>query len=166
MSDKTDPVPDAWATGARIDAVPVGQRHDVVDQRDLARGQQADARQARHAVELGAEVLDDDLLVADDLVHMQGQRRLRAAHQHDRRMAAMQMAAAGLAQVRPNGAVEPPLVTSGEDFSAVCALAAAMPGGPRPYPAATVVEYLQGNAPAVLPDADVAQVRFVTGTRR
>ena len=76
------------------------------------------------------------------------------------------MAAAGLAQVRPNGAVEPPLVTSGEDFSAVCALAAAMPGGPRPYPAATVVEYLQGNAPAVLPDADVAQVRFVTGTRR
>ena len=70
------------------------------------------------------------------------------------------MAAAGLAQVRPSGAVEPPLVTSGEDFTAVCALAAAMPGGPRPYPAAAVVEFLRGESSVT----EVTDARFVTHT--
>ena len=59
--------------GLRVDTVPIGQGDDVVDQRHFAGGQQADARQARHAIELGAEVLDHDFLVADDFVDVQGQ---------------------------------------------------------------------------------------------
>jgi NAD(P)H-dependent flavin oxidoreductase YrpB (nitropropane dioxygenase family) len=58
------------------------------------------------------------------------------------------MAAAGMAQHRPGGAVEPPLVTSGEDFTTVIALAGAMPDGPRPYPAAAVVAHLRSGVPS------------------
>jgi NAD(P)H-dependent flavin oxidoreductase YrpB (nitropropane dioxygenase family) len=48
------------------------------------------------------------------------------------------MAAAGLPQVRPDGSVEPALVTSGTDFSAVADLAQDSSG----YQAADVVDYL------------------------
>ncbi len=64
------------------------------------------------------------------------------------------LAAAGLGQRRKGGAVEPALVTSGEDFRGVRDLAGAMPGGPAPYPAAAVVAHLRsalglaGSAPA------------------
>jgi len=60
------------------------------------------------------------------------------------------MAAAGLAQVRPGGAVEPALVTSGEDFSLVRDLASAAPEGAGGYRAADVVARL---AAAVLSPA-------------
>jgi NAD(P)H-dependent flavin oxidoreductase YrpB (nitropropane dioxygenase family) len=53
------------------------------------------------------------------------------------------LAAAGLGQRRKGGVVEPALVTSGEDFRAVRALAAAMPGGPAPYPAGAAIEHLR-----------------------
>jgi NAD(P)H-dependent flavin oxidoreductase YrpB (nitropropane dioxygenase family) len=53
------------------------------------------------------------------------------------------MAAADLAQHRPSGQVEPPLLTMGEDFSTVRALADAMPDGPAPYPAQWVVAHLR-----------------------
>ncbi|HEX6887243.1 MAG TPA: hypothetical protein VF143_03980 [Candidatus Nanopelagicales bacterium] len=53
------------------------------------------------------------------------------------------LAAAGMGQRRKGGVVEPPLVTSGEDFRAVRALAAAMPGGPAPYPAAAAITLLR-----------------------
>jgi hypothetical protein len=52
------------------------------------------------------------------------------------------MAAAGLAQVRPGGAVEPALVTSGEDFSLVRDLSSAVPAGAGEYGAADVVARL------------------------
>jgi NAD(P)H-dependent flavin oxidoreductase YrpB (nitropropane dioxygenase family) len=51
------------------------------------------------------------------------------------------MAAAGLAQQRPHDYVELPIVTAGDDFEAVLALAQTS-GGALPYPAAAVVEYL------------------------
>jgi NAD(P)H-dependent flavin oxidoreductase YrpB (nitropropane dioxygenase family) len=53
------------------------------------------------------------------------------------------LAAAGLGQRRKGGVVEPALVTSGEDFRAVRALAAAVPGGPAPYPASAAVAHLR-----------------------
>lgn len=56
------------------------------------------------------------------------------------------MAAAGLAQVRPGGAVEPALVTSGEDFSLVRDLASAVPEGSGEYSAADVVARLAAAA--------------------
>jgi NAD(P)H-dependent flavin oxidoreductase YrpB (nitropropane dioxygenase family) len=71
------------------------------------------------------------------------------------------MAAAGFAQTRPGGAVEPALVTSGEDFATVRTLAATMPGGPAPYPAAAVVEHLRAGLAA---DTDGAVVRSVLCT--
>jgi NAD(P)H-dependent flavin oxidoreductase YrpB (nitropropane dioxygenase family) len=55
------------------------------------------------------------------------------------------MAAAGLAQVRPGGAVEPALVTSGEDFSLVVELAGRTPGTPSAYRAADVVAHLMSG---------------------
>lgn len=57
------------------------------------------------------------------------------------------MAAAGLPQQRPHDYVEPPIVTGGNDFSAVVALGQAQPGG-RPYPARAVIDYLTGRHPA------------------
>jgi NAD(P)H-dependent flavin oxidoreductase YrpB (nitropropane dioxygenase family) len=54
------------------------------------------------------------------------------------------MAAAGLGQRRPGGALEPALVTSGEDFSTVRALAARTEDG-RPYPAADVIANLRSG---------------------
>jgi NAD(P)H-dependent flavin oxidoreductase YrpB (nitropropane dioxygenase family) len=58
------------------------------------------------------------------------------------------MATAGLAQRRPGGQVEPALVTSGEDFAVVRALAETQPGGPGPYPAAAVIDLLRRAVPA------------------
>ncbi len=51
------------------------------------------------------------------------------------------MAAAGLAQQRPHDYVEPPIVTAGDDFDGVLALARAS-GGALPYPASAVLDYL------------------------
>lgn len=51
------------------------------------------------------------------------------------------MAAGGLAQVRPHAYEEPPIVTSGSDFSAVAALARAHRHD-LPYPAQAVIDYL------------------------
>ena len=56
------------------------------------------------------------------------------------------LAAAGLAQRRPDGTREAPLVTSGADFDLVRALAAAAPGGQ--YRAADVLAHLLAPAPA------------------
>jgi NAD(P)H-dependent flavin oxidoreductase YrpB (nitropropane dioxygenase family) len=52
------------------------------------------------------------------------------------------MAAAGLAQRRPGGRVEPPLVTSGADFSLVRELAGRAGHATDPYDAADVVDHL------------------------
>lgn len=51
------------------------------------------------------------------------------------------MANVGLAQTQPDGAIEPPLVTSGDD---VAALAPLLARGPAGYTAADVVDYLLG----------------------
>ncbi len=57
------------------------------------------------------------------------------------------LAAADLPQQRPDGSVEPAIVTSGDDFRAVLALASNGSGG-GPYPARKVVEHLlAGLAP-------------------
>lgn len=53
------------------------------------------------------------------------------------------MASADLAQQRPHAYVEPPLVTAGNDFTAVAVLAGAHDG---PYPATAVLDYLLGRA--------------------
>ena len=69
------------------------------------------------------------------------------------------MATAGLPQHRPNGNVEPPLITAGNDFTAVAALMAALPAGQAFYPARAVIDYLRGSTadsgirPAHLPAA-------------
>ena len=53
------------------------------------------------------------------------------------------LATAGLPQRRPHGYAEPAIVTAGDDFRAVAALA----GSPAvPYPARAVVDYLLGRA--------------------
>ena len=57
------------------------------------------------------------------------------------------MATAGLPQRRPHGTVEPPLITAGNDFTAVAALIADLPAGHADYPARAVIDYLHG-APA------------------
>jgi NAD(P)H-dependent flavin oxidoreductase YrpB (nitropropane dioxygenase family) len=51
------------------------------------------------------------------------------------------LAAADLPQRRPDGSTEPAIVTSGDDFRAVAALADRAPDG-GPYPASSVVEHL------------------------
>lgn len=51
------------------------------------------------------------------------------------------MASAGLPQQRPHDYEEPPIVTAGNDFSAVAALVRARPGQ-LPYPAQAVIDYL------------------------
>jgi NAD(P)H-dependent flavin oxidoreductase YrpB (nitropropane dioxygenase family) len=57
------------------------------------------------------------------------------------------LAAADLPQQRPDGSTEPAIVTSGDDFRAVLALASNGSGG-GPYAARSVVEYLRaGLAP-------------------
>lgn len=57
------------------------------------------------------------------------------------------LAAADLPQQRPDGSTEPAIVTSGDDFRAVLALASNGSGG-GPYPARKVVDYLRaGLAP-------------------
>jgi len=57
------------------------------------------------------------------------------------------LAAADFPQQRPDGSTEPPIVTSGDDFRAVLALASNGSGG-GPYPARKVVDYLRaGLAP-------------------
>ncbi len=55
------------------------------------------------------------------------------------------MASAGLPQTRPNGYVEPPLVTAGSDFSGVARLAQGWAPGQPSYSAAEVVGYLLGD---------------------
>ncbi len=55
------------------------------------------------------------------------------------------LAAAGMPQRRPRGAVEPAIITSGDDFSGVRILSAAKPAEQDFYTAAEVVEYLRGN---------------------
>jgi len=52
------------------------------------------------------------------------------------------MASAGLPQTRPNGYVEPPLVTAGSDFSGVVHLAQGWEPGEASYPASAVIDYL------------------------
>lgn len=61
-------------------------------------------------------------------------------------------AAAGMPQERPHDYVEPPIVTSGNDFEAVALLARSQPDG-RPYPARAVIDYLD---PSHVPDLAVA----------
>jgi len=51
------------------------------------------------------------------------------------------LAAADLPQHRPDGSTEPAIVTSGDDFRAVLALASNGSGG-GPYPARSVVDHL------------------------
>jgi NAD(P)H-dependent flavin oxidoreductase YrpB (nitropropane dioxygenase family) len=57
------------------------------------------------------------------------------------------LAAADLAQVRPDGSVEPPIVTSGKDFTAVRALAGAASAPDPGYSARDVVDYLRQGIP-------------------
>ena len=52
------------------------------------------------------------------------------------------LATAGLAQVRPSGYVEPPVVTGGSDYRAVEHLVAAKAPGEDFYTAADVIDYL------------------------
>lgn len=54
------------------------------------------------------------------------------------------MSAAGLPQQRPHDYVEPPIVTAGNDFTAVAVLARARPHD-LPYPAQAVIDYLTGQ---------------------
>jgi NAD(P)H-dependent flavin oxidoreductase YrpB (nitropropane dioxygenase family) len=54
------------------------------------------------------------------------------------------MAAADFAQRRPDGSTEPAILTSGDDFRAVLALASNGSGG-QPYPALDVVRYLRAG---------------------
>ena len=64
------------------------------------------------------------------------------------------LATAGLPQHRPNGNVEPPLITAGNDFTAVAALIADLPADQAFYPARAVIDYLRGATPT--PDASRA----------
>ncbi len=74
----------------------------------------------------------------------------RAANAEGRRcLCNALLAAADLPQVRPNGYVEPAIVTSGEDFSAVAALSDQRDGGP--YTALDVLEHLRGGLTAFAP---------------
>ena len=57
------------------------------------------------------------------------------------------LAAAGMPQKRPHDYVEPPIVTSGNDFETVALLAGSQPDG-RPYPARAVIDYLEKLAPS------------------
>lgn len=54
------------------------------------------------------------------------------------------LAAADFPQQRPDGSTEPAIVTSGDDFRAVFALASNVSGG-QPYPAREVVDYLRSG---------------------
>ncbi len=67
------------------------------------------------------------------------------------------MATADLPQHRPNGNVEPPLITAGNDFTAVAALIADLPAGQEFYPARAVIDHLRG-VPAGLPLASRASL--------
>ncbi len=58
------------------------------------------------------------------------------------------LAAADLPQVRPDGSVEPPIVTSGQDFTAVRALVGAASATDPGYSARDVVDYLRRGIPA------------------
>ena len=58
------------------------------------------------------------------------------------------LAAADFPQQRPDGSTEPAIVTSGDDFRAVLALASSGSGG-GPYPAREVVEYLRAGLAAL-----------------
>lgn len=57
------------------------------------------------------------------------------------------MSAADLPQRRRSGAIEPAIVTSGDDFSSVHALQAAQPEGSGFYPASAVLHYLRTGLP-------------------
>ena len=71
----------------------------------------------------------------------------RAANAEGRRcLCNALLAAADLPQVRPNGYVEPPIVTSGEDFSAVAALSG--PGTGGSYSANDVIGHLRSGLAA------------------
>jgi NAD(P)H-dependent flavin oxidoreductase YrpB (nitropropane dioxygenase family) len=56
------------------------------------------------------------------------------------------LASAGLPQRRPNGYLEPPLVTAGSDFTTVTHLVKQLPPGRATYPAADVVAHLLHGA--------------------
>ena len=58
------------------------------------------------------------------------------------------LATAGLAQRRPGGYVEPPIVTGGTDYRAVSAMLTSTPAGEF-YRAADVIGYLSGDMPPV-----------------
>lgn len=58
------------------------------------------------------------------------------------------LAAADFAQQRPDGSTEPAIVTSGDDFRAVLALAS-NGSGDGPYPARAVVDYLRAGLAAL-----------------
>lgn len=60
------------------------------------------------------------------------------------------LAAAGMPQRRPKGAVEPPIITSGDDFRGVLAMMARKPADAQFYSAAAVVDYLRGDSPATV----------------
>jgi len=53
------------------------------------------------------------------------------------------LATADLPQRRPHGQLEPPIVTSGDDFAAVATLLGRRPAGADFYPARAVVDYLR-----------------------
>jgi hypothetical protein len=53
--------------------------------------------------------------------------------------------------------VEPPLITAGNDFTAVAALIADLPAGQEFYPARAVIDHLRG-VPAGLPLASRASL--------
>ena len=67
----------------------------------------------------------------------------RAANAEGRRCVCNALiATADLPQRRPNGTVEPPLITAGNDFTAVAALIAELPAGQEFYPARAVIDHL------------------------
>ena len=69
----------------------------------------------------------------------------RAANTEGRRCVCNALlATAGLPQRRPHGQVEPPLITAGNDFTAVATLMAELPAGQEFYPARAVIDYLRG----------------------
>ncbi len=84
----------------------------------------------------------------------------RAANAEGRRcLCNALLAAADLPQVRPNGYVEPPIVTSGEDFSAVAALSGPSTGGS--FTAQDVLTHLRSGLTAFAPVR--SELRAATG---
>jgi hypothetical protein len=70
------------ATGGR--ALAARELHGIEDQDDAAVGQHGRPGDAGDARELGPDVLDHHLAVAEKLVDMDGHALIRAAHEQDR----------------------------------------------------------------------------------